>query len=67
MGIQQHNGNRRTAGSGRWMGMGGAARRFISICNRWTSICRVVVTDLDKRELLNISSQSVTSEVQNGS
>ncbi len=47
MGIQQRNGNRRISGGSRWMGMGGAARRFISICNSYAAKPGLTVTDRD--------------------
>lgn len=43
----RHNGNRRISGAGRWMGMGGAARRFISICNSYAAKPGLTVTDRD--------------------
>ena len=65
MGAQRHNKNRRTAGSGRWMGMGGAARRFISICNSYAAKPGLTVTDQDKRERSVGKSRSVTPTDQN--
>ena len=67
MGIQQRNGNRRTAGSGRWMGMGGAARQFVSICNSYAAKLGLTVTDRDKPNPPARKSQSITTTRQNPS
>ena len=65
MGAQWCNGNRRISGGGGWMGMGGAARRFISICNSYAAKSGLTVTDRDKRRPAAGLSQSVTSSRPN--
>lgn len=59
MGAQWRNGNRQTAGSGRWMG--GAGWWFVSICNSHSAKAVPRVTDLDKRGPAAEKSRSVTS------
>ena len=60
MGIQQRNGNRRTAGSGRWMGMGGLSDEM----NPAAGLSRsVTVTQQNRVLLLQIkTNESVPSE-----
>ena len=67
MEAQQHNGNRRISGGGRWMGQSGAARRFISICNSYAAKPGLTVTDRDKPNPPARKSQSITSTRQNPS
>ena len=59
MGAQQHNENRRIAGSGRWMG-GGAGYRFVSIRNIYRPKPVLPVTDRDRPNLPAGKSKSVT-------